>query len=108
MINKLRTQQITLELPTEAAEVWVRAVLQKVIKNDEYQTVQTVDRFGVVHRQFSDFAMNTMTVYDPVLGAEVTVSGAGLGNLITELVMQWILSDVPGAALNERGDIVKE
>lgn len=107
-ITKLRTQQITLDLPTEDAEVWVRAVLQKVIKDDDYRTIQTIDREGAVNRLFSEFAQSSLTVYDPVLGHEITLSGAGLGVAVGEFVKQWMLADVPGTSLNERGDVIKE
>ena len=98
MITKLRASQITLDLPTENSDVWVRAVLQKVLKDDDYQTVQTVDRVGAVRRQFSDFAANSLTVFDPLQGANITLSGAALGMAVAEFVKQWMLADVPGSA----------
>lgn len=108
MITKLRAQQITLDLPTENAEVWVQAVLQKVIKNDDYETVQTVDRVSAVHRLFGEFAVSSLTIFDPVIGQEITLSGAGLGIAVSEFVKQWMLADVPGTSLNQHGDIIKE
>ncbi len=108
MITKLRAQQITLDLPTENAEVWVRAVLQKVIKDGDYQTIQTVDRVSAVHRVFSEFAVNSLTLFDPVQGKELTISGAGLGIAVSEFVKQWMLADVPGTSINQHGDIIKE
>lgn len=108
MITKLRAQQITLDLPTEGAEVWVRAVMQKVIKDANYATTQTVDRVGAVNRQFSEFAMSSMTIVDPVHVAEITISGAGLGIAVGEFVKQWMLADVAGTSINERGDVIKD
>lgn len=108
MITKLRASQITLDLPTENSDVWVRAVLQKVIKDDDYQTVQTVDRVGAVHRQFSDFAASMLTFFDPLQGKEITLSGAALGMAVAEFIKQWMLADVPDASLNQHGDIIKE
>lgn len=106
-ITKLRTQQITLDLPMEDAEVWVRAVLQKVIKDADYRTIQTVDREGAVNRLFSEFATTRLTIIDPVLGQEITLSGAGLGVAVGEFVKQWMLEDVSGTFINDRGDVIK-
>lgn len=108
MINKLRAQQITLDLPTEDAEVWVRAVMQKVIKDGDYKTVQTIDRVGAVNRLFSEFAASSLTVVDPVQGKEITISGAGLGIAVEEFIKQWMLADVAGTSINERGDVIKD
>lgn len=108
MTTKLRASQVTLDLPTENSDVWVRAVLQKVIKDDDYQTVQTVDRVGAVHRQFSDFATSFLTVFDPLQGHDITLSGAALGMAVSEFVKQWMLADVPDASLNQHGDIIKD
>lgn len=106
--QKIRAQQIVLDLPYENAEVWVRAVLQTVFKDEDYQTVQTVDRMGAIHRQLSDFALQVKTITDPVTGNEITISGVGLGFAISSFVKQWILDDVPATIENQHGDIIKE
>jgi len=107
MLKKIRSQQITLDLPTEDAEVWVRAVLQAVYKNDDYQTAQTVDRTASLHRRFSEFAMQTETVTDPYTQATYTISGAGLALAVSTFVKTWILTDLPNTTLNAEGDIIE-
>jgi hypothetical protein len=108
MVKKIRAQQITLELPTEGAEVWVRAMIQTVYKDANYQTVQTVDRTNSLHRRFSEFALQTETVQDPVTGQTTTLSGAGLALAVSAFVKAWILEDTPGATLNAEDDIIQE
>jgi hypothetical protein len=109
MIEKIRAQQVTIDLPTEEAEPWVRAVIQRVMKDPEtYETNQTVDRIDAVHRRLSDFAMMQQTFTDPVTGGSVTLSGVGCGQAIIAFVKAWMLEDFPGYVENIHGDIVKE
>lgn len=106
-INKVRSQQITIDLPTETAEVWVRATLQRCVKNAEnYETVQTVDRIGFVHRAASQIVAQMTTFVDPVTGQQHTISGAGAYILIRDLVSAWIIAD-RGGALNDQADIIE-
>lgn len=108
MPKKVRAQQIVLDLPTEEAEVWIRAVIQTVFKDADYNTVQTVDRTAALHRRFSEFATQVETVQDPVIGQSLAISGAGIAMAVSAFVKTWILADTPGAVLNESGDIVLE
>ncbi len=107
MITKYRAQQVTLDLPTEESEVWIRCMIQKVIKNDDYQTVQTIDRVSDIHRRFSEFMLQTQTLQDPVTGDTLEISGAGLGLAVSAFVKRWMLEDILGTINNEHGDIVK-
>jgi hypothetical protein len=104
--HKIRSQQITIDLPTETAEVWVRATLQRCIKDDNYKTIQTVDRIGFVHRAASEIAMQMTTFVDPVTQQSHTISGAGAYILIRDAVMNWILED-RGGTINEHQDIIE-
>lgn len=107
MIEKTRAQQITIDLPTEEAMVWVRAALQTVLKDEQYKTVQTIDRTAYSHRSMGEFALQMQTFTDPVTGQEHTLSGAGAAAAIGAFVRSWILTD-HGGRINEHGDIVKE
>ena len=104
--KKIRSQKITIDLPTEEGEVWVRATLQRCIKDDDYKTIQVVDAVGFVHRSASETAIQMTTFTDPVTGVQHTVSGAGAYILIRDAVMAWILAD-RGGSLNEHGDIIE-
>lgn len=108
-IEKIRAQQVVIDLPTEEAEPWVRATIQRVIKDAAtYKTTQTVDRVEAVHRQLSDFATMTQTFTDPVTQQAVTLSGVGCGQAIIAFVKAWMLEDFPEFHENAYGDIVKE
>jgi hypothetical protein len=107
MIEKTRAQQIVIDLPTEESATWIRAVLQTVIKNDNYETIQVVDRTAFIHRNLSEIATQTVNITDPVTGANVTLSGIGVALAVTAFVRDWILSD-KGGVVNNHGDIVKE
>lgn len=107
MIEKTRAMRIEIDLPVEGAMPWVRAVLQTVFKSADYETVQTVDRTGYVHRSLGEFATQMQTIIDPVTQKEVSLSGAAAANMISAFVSSWILTDT-GGIINEHGDIVKE
>lgn len=105
-INKVRSQQIVIDLPTEEAEVWIRATLQRCVKNEHYETVQTVDRVGYIHRAASQIIMQMTTITDPVTGQQHTISGAGAYLLIRDMVSAWIVAD-RGGHINEHQDIIE-
>lgn len=106
MVTKVRAQHITIELPTEEAEVWVRATLQKCIKDESYNTIQTVDRVGYTHRSSSEFVMQMVTITDPVTQQSHTLSGAGIATIIRQLICQWMVED-RGGTINEHGDVIE-
>lgn len=104
--TKIRSQQITIDLPTEEAEVWVRATLQKCIKDEDYKTIQTMDRVGYTHRSLSNFIMQMTTIIDPVTQQTHTLSGAGIATIISQLICQWIVED-RGGVINDKGDVIE-
>ncbi len=106
MTKKIRSQQIVIDLPTETSEVWVRATLQRVIKDADYKTIQTIDRVGFVHRAASQISTQMTTITDPVTGEAHTISGAGAYILIRDMVSAWIITD-RGGAINEHEDIIE-
>ena len=108
MTKKLRPSQIVLDTPVENADVFVRVTIQKVVKDGNYATVQTVDRVDAVNRTFAQYGTQTHTFTDPVLGTKHTLSGSGLGMAIGEFVKAWMLQDIEGTSRNARGDIVQE
>jgi hypothetical protein len=105
-IVKIRSQQITIDLPVEDALPWVRATLQRCIKDADYKTVQTIDRVGFVHRSAEQFAMQMTTVVDPLTGQQHTLSGVAVAILIRDMVSAWIVED-RGGVINEYQDIIE-
>jgi hypothetical protein len=106
--RKLRAQKITLDMPREGQPVWADIVIQVCVKDDDYETIQVIDRRYKINRTFDDFAGSLVTFTDPVTGQQITLSGAGVGQGISELVRGWMLDELPGAVVNDRGDIVQE
>lgn len=106
MIEKLRAQQITIDLPTEEGEAWVHIVVQKVFKDkDTYQSRQVVDRVRHVYNSISEFATDMHTVIDPVTGKSVTISGAGIAELIRSFAHDWFGRKYDGQP-NNQGDFI--
>jgi hypothetical protein len=108
MIKKLRSQQIVMELPKEDSDVFIRATLQQVIKDENYKTIQLIDRVDAVHRELSQVLGRMITFPDPVSGSMITLPIATIGAAITATVVTFILEDHPEYHLNSLGDIIKE
>jgi len=107
MPRKLRAQKIEIDLPTEGGETWVNATLQTVIKDDDYKTVQRIDRTGGTHRALSAVALETMNFTDPLTQETASISGAGVALLIKHFVVKWIQED-NGGTINELRDLITE
>ena len=106
--RKLRAQKITLDMPREGQPVWADIVIQVVVKDAEYKTTQVIDRVYKINRIFGDFAATLVTITDPITGQQPTISGAGVGQGISELVRGWMLEEIAGAMVNSVNDIVQE
>ena len=106
MTIKIRAQQITIELPIEESEPWIRAIIQTVIKDKDYDTIQVIDRTAAINRRLSEFATMRKTITDPVSGETFTISGIGLGLIISTFVKQWMLDDIQGSFENDNGDVI--
>lgn len=106
-MKKLRAQQISIDLPTEEGEVWLNATLQTIVKDQDYKTVQRIDRTEQTHRKLSDVATQVEQMYDPVTGQTLNVSGYGVALLIKMFVVSWMQQD-HGGEINEIGDLITE
>jgi len=106
-MKKLRAQQIVIDLPVEDAPVWIWATWQRVVKDTEYKTLQTVDQVVNTNASLSSFATKVESVMDPVTGQLVTASGAAMAMLIQQFAAGWVMPLFPGSYVNERGDIIE-
>ena len=105
---KLRAQKVEIDLPTEDSEVWIRVVLQEVMKDHEtYKSGQIIDRVGFVYRKQSDFIMDFISITDPVTQQPITASGAAIASLVKHIILKWIHKD-KGGTINEHGDLIIE
>jgi S-adenosylmethionine hydrolase len=109
MREKIRVQNIAIDLPTEESTHWLRATLQRAMKDDDWNTVQLVDRVGYVIRSIPDTATQMVTITDPVTKKQITASVAGAASLIKELMCMWTIEDLSKqgkhAFINSYGDI---
>ena len=105
--KKIRASRIGLDIPREGDPAWVNVIVQVIVKNADYQTVQVIDRAHNITRTLGDFAEDTKTITDPVTGQAITISGAGVGAAISEFVKSWMLQDIPGTSINAAGDVVQ-
>jgi hypothetical protein len=103
--KKLRASRIVIDLPTEMAPVWATVDWQRVFKDANYQTTQTVDLAHRQSRGLATFAADIRSIIDPVTGQTVTASGAGAAALIKKFVQAWLLAERPDLNINEHGDI---
>lgn len=108
MIEKYRIRVAWIEVPTEEADPLVRASIERLVKNDEYETVQTFTWSEYLHRRLSEVATQMLTFTDPVSLQPITISAAGMAAGIKAFLTHWMLQNIPGTVINERGDVVKE
>lgn len=107
MIKRLRTQQVYIDLPTPDSEPWFNLIVQLVEMNDEYKTINVVDRWGQVSERLTKIAWNTYSFTDPVPCLDGEISVVGLGDAITSLGIDLIIKKY-GGYLDERGYIIVE
>ena len=105
MTRKLRSEKIEIDLPKEEGDIWVHAVLQLVLKDEDYETIAVTPTTGHVNRALSQFMLQMITVTDPVTGQSLTASGAGAAALVKALIITWMQEDF-GGTINEIGDLI--
>ncbi len=104
---KLRASQIIIDLPTEESRIWAGATIQEIIKNDQYETQQTVDDVYRVNRCMCKVATEMATFTDPVTEQEHTLSAAGASAVVKAFITKWMQEDL-GGTINELQDLVLE
>ena len=105
--KKFRASRINLDMPREGDPPWVNVIVQVNIKDADYQTVQVIDRVGNITRKLEDFAPETVTIDDPVMGQQVTISGAGVALAVSKITKNFMVKDLPGTSINAAGDVVQ-
>ncbi|CAB4197569.1 hypothetical protein UFOVP1309_22 [uncultured Caudovirales phage] len=105
--KKFRASRIGLDIPREGDPAWVNVIVQVNIKDADYKTVQVIDRADNITRKLEDFAQDTVSFTDPITGAPIIISGAGVGMSISEFVKTWMVQDIPNTSINAMGDVVQ-
>ena len=95
-MKKLRSQQVIIDIPTETGNTWVNAIIQTLIKDEEGNTLQRIDRTHETHRILENVATEMITIVDPVTQQTITVSAAGTATLVSGLIMNWMKDDHGG------------
>jgi hypothetical protein len=104
--EKLRTQQIVIDIPKTTAEPWFTMIVQRLILDDDGAVIQIVGRERQFNRRFSKVMMETADIQDPVTGLVGTISVAGAAQLLTSLITTWLLEEYPGATVNGNNDVI--
>lgn len=103
---KIRSSQITIEVPKEGAEPWIRVVVQRVEKNGDI--VNTVDRWDSFNKRMSDLA-GEMYPMPPTVDCESGVfSFLDVGQAITTVVVMWLAERYNGTIDPVTGDVIIE
>lgn len=107
-MDKLRAQQVVIDTPQEGGNIWINTVIQKLIKNEEGEITQRIDRAYETHRSLSEVFEETKTIMDPVTGQRLTVSGAGAAMIVKAFVLSWMQEDHGGNILKDDNNNNKE
>jgi len=96
MITRLRAQQVVIDTPSEGGSIWINTTIQSLLKDEEDNVTQRMDRTHQTHRMLETVQTTTTTVFDPVTGQTITVSAAGAALLVKSFVLNWMQSDHGG------------
>lgn len=105
-MKKIRSMKITIDLPTESSQVWTQVILQKVIKTEQGVVIQTIDDVERITKPLPAFAMQMINITDPVTQQNITISGAGVAQAITQAILEWMHEKFEGAIIN--GEFIEE
>ena len=105
MKTRLRVQKIVIDTPLSDSEPWVQLTIQRIEMDDDFNTLNTVDRWKQIHKRLSEFATDIVSFDDPILVSENSISGIGLGNALTSMCISWTASEFNGI-IDENGFIM--
>ena len=101
MSTKIRSQQVTIDIPTEDGLTWINSIVQTLIKNGQGEVVQRMDRTRQTHRILERVATETKTITDPVTGETLPVSAAGTATLVRSFILNWMQEDHGGTLIKD-------
>ena len=102
---KVRSSQITIEVPKEGAEPWIRVVVQRVEKNGDI--VNTVDRWDSFNKRLSDVATQQYPIPASVNCESGVFSFVDVAQAITTVVVMWLAEKYNGT-IQPNGDVIIE
>jgi hypothetical protein len=104
-VIKVRSQQITIEVPKEGAEPWVRIVVQRVERNGDI--VNTVDRWDSFNKRLSDVVAEQFPIPESINCETGTFTFVDVASAITTVVIVWLAQRYNGM-IQPNGDVIIE
>lgn len=106
MPNAIRSSQIVIDTPKKDGHQWVSSILQGLEIDTDGNILSVNFSERKMHRRIDQVATQIYTTTDPVTQAQVTASVAGIGKLIKQAVIAWMLEDFPDATYDPVKDLV--
>jgi hypothetical protein len=96
MRTKHRVSQLIIDTPKPDSDAMFNLSLQKLDLADDDDTIITeYPRTEFIHKLASNVSYEGVTVYDPILRKEVTISIAGIQTAIEYFICDWIVEKHP-------------
>jgi len=107
MITRLRSQKLSIDLPTPDSEPWLSIIVQRVEMDDNYKTLNVVDNWGRVNVKLSTVMIDVYPLQDQVNPPPGYISVAGISYALTIAAMTEIIKKY-GGYIDSNGFIIVE
>ena len=104
--TRYRASQVIIDAPKTDGEVLINTSVQKLDISDDGKVVTEYPRTEYIHKIASRITTDTVTIYDPVMGHDITISVAGIHQAVQKNVVTWIQEKYPNTVLE--GELVWE
>lgn len=105
-MNAIRTEIIEIDLIDPDGYQWVTASIQKLTLDDDKNVISIGSKDDKLYRRIDKVATEMIVFNDPVTGKEITMSVAGLGIAIRNIMVDWMIEDNPNASLDKNTGLV--
>ena len=107
MRYRFRPQKITIDIPNSDTEPWVSVIVQRIdLEDGSDAVIATHDRFGHVHRRFTEIAAEIYKHGDNKPGRDPgDISGVGVSKAIENAAASWI-ADKYAAEIDDEGHVI--
>ncbi len=99
--EQLRFSSIKIESPIKVKETWIHLTIEKVVWEDD-AIKEIIPKFGMISKPFTEFQTDINTIKDPVIGQEISISGAGVSTGILSFILPWTVKKY-GGSVDDRG-----
>lgn len=105
MYEKIRASRITIEREREESPVWIHVEIQKVIKDDDDNTVNYIPKWKYHSFQLAAIALSPFNFTNKITGAEYSNNGYEVSEAIAAVVVKELQRRF-NATLNAKGDLI--